>query len=169
MTSFEQWTPVLPQRRRQAARAQLEEVVRQSARPGRKRGRRANWLMSGAIVFCVTVVACTAAVVAFERVTNKTQARCYSVDQPSRRYIGIGMANSTPTPGQVRNARAVCASLFRGGFLTAGVEGIDPHPAGGQHPVPPLVVCVLPDGAAAVFPGGPRTCARLSLPSATKS
>jgi hypothetical protein len=162
------WAPALPEPRRSAARAQLEEVVRQSV-TARRFSRKSKWIISGSALLCVTVVACTVAVAATLNVPNKTQARCYTVDKVAGFHVGIGMASRSAKPGQVRNARSVCAALYRAGNLKAGVAGINPKPGSGNHRVPPLAACVLPDGTAGVFPGGPGTCARLGLPRARTS
>ncbi len=170
MTYFgSQSAPVLPERRRRAARAQLEEVVRNSAPGPRRFSRKAKWIIFGSALLCVTAVACTVAVVSVENVPNKTQARCYTVDKVAGFHIGIGMASTSATPGEVRNARSVCAALYRDGNLRVGVARIDPKPGSGKHRVPPLAVCVLPAGTAAVFPGHPQICARLGLPRARAS
>jgi hypothetical protein len=159
--------PVLPARRRKAARQQLEQVVTQSAR-SRARRRPAVVAVAAAIVVLGTGAA-TAGVVAYDAVANRAQARCFTVDDiTSHNYTLIAEANKPLTDAVVRNARSTCEALFRIGVLRKG------HPPGrlarrpGHHRVPHLVVCVWPDQTAAVFPGGPGTCAKLGLPAAAR-
>ena len=54
------------------------------------------------------------------------------------------------------------------GVLQPGHTDTDPahQRPPGTFRTPPLVGCLLPDGHAAVFPGGLEVCARLHLPEA---
>jgi len=158
--------PVLPAGRRVAARQQLEQLVARSAR-SRRRG--SPGLIAAGVTAVVLGTGAAAAVAAYQPVTNKTQARCYTVaDAASSRYTTIAPAGRPGSRAQVQDALSVCAALFRQGFLTVGGPGISRLTSGkGNHPVPRLVACTMSDGTASVFPGGPSTCARLSLPAAS--
>jgi hypothetical protein len=126
----------------------------------------------------VLLLAACASVVAGDRaiapVTNTARARCYTSVSPSP-ASGYGQLGSTVSltkpdgnPAQVTDAVNVCSVLWRQGLLTLGKAGLGPR-IGRGHPVPPLVVCVMPNGVAAVFPGSHRTCTHLGLPRARPS
>ena len=110
----------------------------------------------------------------FEPVTDKSEARCYTVASLSagpESFTTIAQASrvGSSRPAQVVNAVSVCAALWRQGILHPGPQGVRGRAtpgAEGNGQVPPLVACVLPGGTGAVFPGTPRTCAALGLPNA---
>jgi hypothetical protein len=162
----------LPENRAAAMRRQLvAEVVGQP----RRRRRRLLFAAGGVLVVAGATAAGYAFVPHSQPVTDKGSARCYTVASLSagpQSFTSIGVATEVNSgrPGQVTDALGTCASLWSQGFLRAGPQGAGvptarPSP-GADNPVPPLVVCVLPDGTAAVFPGDKSTCAALSLPSA---
>lgn len=158
--------PALPARRRRAARLQLEEVVRRSARTPR---RRPPLVVAAAIaIVLISTGAAAFAVATSAPVTNKHQARCFTVADTSGHYTTVAVAGTPGTQGQVKNAHALCAALYREGYLKKGATRINTHPRRGTHPVPHLVVCTWRDGSAAVFPGGNGTCGRLDLPAAAR-
>lgn len=159
--------PVLPARRREAARLQLEQVVVRSAQ-ARHRSKPVV-IAAGATAIVLTTGAAAFAVAEFQPVTNKAQARCYTVaDVAGGRYTTVAQADRPGSDAQVRDALAVCAALFRQGFLTVGGPGMNQGASGlPNHPVPRLTECTMGDGTAAVFPGGPATCARLDLPKSS--
>jgi hypothetical protein len=101
-------------------------------------------------------------------VTDRSQARCYTVATytSGKSFPGssIGEASSGSERGRVEDALEVCAAMWRAGILQPGAPRAIVHPGKPQYPVPALVGCVLPGGAAAVFPGPPDTCQRLGLP-----
>lgn len=105
----------------------------------------------------------------YESVTDKTQARCYTVASlATTKYMAIAEASTSITRAEVRSALEVCAALYRQGILRPGRRvNYSVHTAT-RFPVPPLVACTLPGGIAAVFPGGRSTCAGLDLPAATR-
>ncbi|HEY7145210.1 MAG TPA: hypothetical protein VH637_13275 [Streptosporangiaceae bacterium] len=160
--------PALPAGKRAAARQQLEQIVSRSAR----RRRWLRWRRPGLIgaASAVIVLGSTAAVMFAQDqpVTNKSGARCYTVASTT----GPGHYTTAVAAGpagrvSLEHAWQVCRALWRQGFLSTGASGITSPPAGpGNYPVPALVVCTMPDGTAAVFPGGPGTCAKLGLPRA---
>jgi len=86
----------------------------------------------------------------------------------------VAAAGAPGSNAQVTNALAVCSVVWADGFLRWGSSEVGGTrlPSGAldpDHPVPPLVVCVLPSGIAAVFPGEKNTCATLGLPAAEGS
>jgi hypothetical protein len=159
--------PVLPARRRKAARQQLEQVVAQSARSRARRQPLA--IVAATAIVVLSTGAAAAGVVAYHAVTDQAQARCFTVDDiTSHDYTQITEASKPLTKAAVDNARGTCEELFRIGVLRKG------YPPGrlvrrpGHHRVPKLVVCVWTDQTAAVFPGGRGTCAKLGLPAAAR-
>jgi hypothetical protein len=172
MTSFP--TPpvrTLPERRAAAMRRQLTAEV------ARKPGRRRRLFAAGGVLVAAGATAAGYAFVPHSQpVTDKDMARCYAVASLSagpRSFTSIAVATpaNSGRPGQVTDARGMCASLWSQGFIHAGPQGAGgpsaPPSPGANLPVPSLVTCVLADGTAAVFPGGKSTCATLGLPSAS--
>ena len=174
MTSYDQ-PPAreLPADRRAAIHRELAAVV--AAPPSR---RRRPLLIAGAavVVAAGTSAGAYAYVARSQPVTDKGEARCYTVAGLSggpQSYTSLAQATpvNSGKPGQVTDALGDCASLWQQGFLRAGPRGAAmptavPSP-GADKPVPPLVACVMPDGTAAVFPGTRATCATLGLPNAS--
>jgi hypothetical protein len=171
-----QFTPpparTLPEDRRAAMRHQLTAVV-----AGSHHRRRPLAIAASAVVVAAATSAGAYAYVQHSQpVTDKSEARCYTVASLSagpESYATIAQATmaGSPRPAQVANAVSICAALWRQGFLHSGPQGArgraTPGPAGSGQ-VPPLVACVLPDGTAAVFPGTAPTCATLGLPNAAR-
>ena len=168
MTYFDpERPPQFPAYRRTAARRQLEQIVENSAAPSRRI--RPVVIAAGAGAIVLTTGAAAFAVAEYQPVTDQTQARCYMVADPaSSAYTTVAEAARPGSPAQVRNALAVCAALYRQGFLRVGARHIDDHPGDAQRRVPALAVCAMTNGTAAVFPGGRGTCERLGLSAATK-
>ena len=162
----------LPEHRRSAIRRQLETVV------AARRHRRGPLLIAAsvAVVAAGTSAGAYAYVARTQSLTNKGWARCYAVASLSagpQSFTSIAVATLALSgrPGQMTDARDMCASLWNQGFIHAGPQGAGapsaaPSP-GANYPVPPLVTCVLADGTAAVFPGSESTCTTLGLPSAS--
>jgi len=159
----------LPESRRTAMRRQLEAHV-----TGKHRRRPALIAASAAVVAAGTSAAAYAYVQHSQPVTNKIEARCYTVASLSAGPESFTtVAEATPAgslrPGQVGNALSVCAALWRQGILHPGPQGArGPAAASGASSVPPLAACVLPDGTAAVIPGTRSICASLDLPNTQK-
>lgn len=107
-------------------------------------------------------------------VTNLNEAICYPVDHRSPNVDTATIAAAAP-PGieaKVTHALQQCSLVWSEGFFVTGspkTHHVPPGPLTNNHSVPPLVVCVLPSGAAGVFPGNPATCAQLGLPNAEAS
>jgi hypothetical protein len=159
--------PVLPARRRRAARLQLEQFVAQSAEPSRR--------MKPAIIAAATAAvvlstgAAAAGVVADHTITNKTHARCFTVDSAtSPDFTMIAQASRPLTKAVINDALTTCRALFAAGELKSGSPVRRPPTERGLHRAPQLVVCVWPGGTAAIFPGHPGTCAKLGLPAAAR-
>lgn len=158
--------PELPARRRAAARHQLVAVAGSSRRT-RGKGKKTA-MTAGAAALVLATGAAAFAVAEFQPVTDRSQARCYSVADASSEFVAIGEASRPASTADVQNAVRVCASLFRQGLLQAGVAGVVTSAnTAVRHPVPALVACTMSSGIAAVFPGGHRTCAQLGLSSAS--
>src|SRR5215467_12597158 len=158
--------PVLPARRRKAARLQLEELVRRTAKTPRRRHP-----VAVAAVIAIALLSSGAAafaVVAHQPVTNTHLARCFTSASVSGFATVISAPGGPGSVGHVAKAHNQCADLYRDGYLKKGVRREIARPAGGDHPVPHLVVCTWNDGSAAVFPGQKGTCARLDLPAAAR-
>ena len=157
--------PVLPARRRRAARLQLEQVVAQSA----KSGRRMNPAIIAAALAVVVLSTGAAGVVAYGAITNRTQARCFTVDSvTSPDYTTIAQASNHMTTAVVNDAIGTCRALFRTGVLKRGRAVGRPPRKHGHYRPPPLVACVWPGGTAAIFPGHRGTCAKLGLSAAAR-
>lgn len=158
--------PVLPARRRKAARLQLEELVRRSAQT---RKRRTPAVVAAAIaVVLISSGAAAFAVAAYKPVTNTHIARCFTSASTTGYATMIAVPGKPGTVGHVTNAHNQCASLYSHGYLRRGARREIARPSKGPHPVPHLVVCTWNDGSAAVFPGKKGTCARLDLPAAAR-
>ncbi|MGH9074347.1 MAG: hypothetical protein ACRDZQ_09555 [Acidimicrobiales bacterium] len=148
--------------RRQAARHQLEDVV------GGRAPRRPWWRSGVAVAIGVAAIMVGGAAswyVASRPVTDKSLAYCYTAPSLGAGRGAVASVRPGKTNSQVDNPISACAALWHEGFYVPGVDHLVhlDHPTP-THPVPPLVVCTLPGGAAGVFPGGPGTCARLGLP-----
>jgi hypothetical protein len=159
--------PALPARKRAAARRELERIVTRSRR--RHRWQR-PWFaaLTGGVVLLGSSAAVTYA--HFQAVTNKTDARCYTVAATTGpdHYTTIAAPGEPGSPGRVEHARSACADLWRQGFLSAGAPGIArPRNSSVRHRVPALVVCTMSNGTAAVFPGQAGTCAKLGMATAS--
>ena len=158
--------PMLPDRKRAATRQELELLVARSAR--RNRWRRPG-VIAAASAGIVLATSAAVTIAHFQAVTNTSQARCYSVASTSGdgHFTTIAAAGQPGSVARVDHALSVCGDLWRQGFLRTGASGISRPPAGSAaYPVPALVVCTMPDGIAAVFPGDALTCAKLGMPAA---
>ena len=158
--------PVLPDRRRKAARLQLEELVRRTAQPPRRR--RPVVVAAVIAIALLSTGAAAFAVAAHQPVTNTHLARCFTSASISGFATTLSVPGKPGSIGHVANAHDQCAALYRDGYLQKGVRREIAQPAKGERPVPHLVVCTWNDGTAAVFPGQKGTCARLDLPAAAR-
>lgn len=162
--------PVLPERRRGAARRQLEDLVKRSAKSRRRRVKPAV-ILAGAVGVALTTGAAAFAIAQYEPVTNFRQARCYSIADlsSSRDFMSVTAFGAPGTRTQVKNALSACRLVFRLGYLVAGVPGVNNRPSPGPHPAPKMRVCTMPDGTAVVIVKRQSTCAELRLPADTSS
>jgi hypothetical protein len=158
--------PALPDRRRKAARLQLEQIVAGSAK--RRRRAKPAAIMAGTAAIVLATGAAAIAAAVYQPVTDKTTARCFTVADTSGFATEIAVPGKPGTKGAVQNARDICAALYRQGLLTRGAQRVNPRHSKGNHPVPALQVCTWTDGTAAVFPGPRGTCAKLNLPAAAR-
>jgi hypothetical protein len=117
----------------------------------------------------VIAALCTGAagVAAYHAVTNRAEARCFTVGRLAgpRYFTTIAEPSKPKTQAEVDNAVQACLVLFRTGVLKEGRPVVH---AGWKHTshVPHLVPCVWYDGTAAVFPGHRGTCKKLDLEAA---
>jgi len=164
---------VMPESRRRALRGLMLDQVAASASPRRSRRRvvLAVAVAGGAVVAVLGGGVAYSALSGSGPVTDHGTARCYTV--PAYRAGGnhfpgttVAMADSAAGQGTVTDAVGICAALWRAGILQSGSAGPLRNPAKATYPVPTLVQCVLPDGAAAVFPGATGLCVRLGLQAA---
>lgn len=125
-------------------------------------------MAAGASVIVLTTAAAAFAIAQYQPVTNKAQARCYTVADIDAYYLTIAVAGRSGTRAEVGSALNDCAALYGQGFLRVGVAGVHPPTGPGTREVPGLVACTMRDHSAAVFPGGPGTCAQLDLPAAMR-
>jgi hypothetical protein len=155
-----------------------------AARPAGRRLRRGHRRMSRKVAMLAatatlavtgTAAAVTIAHLTSAPVTETDVARCYSTDSLAGgdNFAGLSTAAAGPigSSAQVTSALAACTTSWADGFLTLGstqVGGTRQPPGilSTNHPVPSLVVCVLPGGIAGVFPGDKTTCQTLGLPAA---
>ena len=158
--------PVLPARRRKAARLQLEELVSRTAEAPM---RRPPVVVAAAIaIVLLSTGAAAFAVAAHKPVTNKHLARCFTTASISGYATMLAVPAKPGSRGQLKNAHDQCADLYRDGYLRRGMRREIARPPDRGHFVPHLVVCTWSDGTAAVFPGPRGTCARLGLPAAAR-
>lgn len=129
-------------------------------RPGRIRrwGSRPLALVGVAVAACAAATA-AAIYTAWAPATLSNEVRCYAVASLEHGDSFPGTTTTqaeNATTGEISSGISAveqCASLWRQGFVVEGASS-----------VPNLVACVLPEGAAAVFPGEDDTCRRLGLP-----
>ncbi len=158
--------PVLPDRRKKAARLQLEQIVAKSVKPARRV--KPALIAAGTAAIVLSTGAAAIAVAVYQPVTDKAFARCFTVADTSGFSTFIGKPGKPGAKGAVSKARQACASLYRQGYLTRGAKRLNGSPTKGPHSVPVLVVCTWHDGTAAVFPGLKGMCAKLDLPAAAR-
>jgi hypothetical protein len=156
----------LPEGRRAVMRRQLTTMVAR-----RHRSRRPVFVVSGAVAVALGTSAGVYAYASHSApVTDRGEARCYteaSLTGGNDFTTVAQLVPGKPGPASIANAISVCSGLWRQGFLVPGAHGLALHPdTSVSHRIPQLTACVLPSGAAAVFPGPPSTCQALSLPSA---
>ena len=146
------------------------------SRPRRRTVRRKLAMVGIAVGLGLTGTAAAATIVHLTSapVTETDLARCYAVDSLAGgndfRGTSVAAAGSIGSHAQVTNALSACTLIWQDGLMAPGA-GAKMTPSerahlNPDHPVPHLVVCVLPSGVAAVFPGNKETCQTLGLPAA---
>jgi hypothetical protein len=173
--------PVLPARRRKAARRQLEQVVAESGNSDSAGSETASFVPSGsgrrikpaviaagAAAIVLSTGAAAIAVAVYQPVTDRSAARCFTSADVAGFGVQVAVPGTPGTEGAVRDARRKCADFFEQGFLRPGASRLNNSPGHWAHPVPHLVVCTWHDGTAAVFPGRNGTCRELELPAAAR-
>lgn len=167
-------TYALPRGRREADKALLTglaELQRPPHRVGRQLRVSYRILLVGGLVVGVLTgggVAAATGVLSPLNTTIHNVARCYSRFSTdfSSSFPGVDVAVAqtnrySATVDVPRLATDLCSAVWSYGFSSPGVA---PPRISRNNPVPALVVCVLPSGEAAVFPGTATTCTRLGLP-----
>ena len=166
----------VPEHRRSADKQLLAELVSSQSGAPKAPLRWVPHTVRGVIVaglVVCTIVGGGAAAAVLLRPQNPTvrnEARCYTKVSTdfSASFPGSTITILRPNGGGYADVPdaviAACASGWRQGGLGQPRPGPNSPPPTGQFPVPALVACVLPDGEAAVFPGGPKTCEQLGLP-----
>jgi hypothetical protein len=147
--------------------------------PRRRTVRRKVAIAGVAVGLALTGTAAAATIVHLTSapVTETDLARCYTVDSLAGgndfRGSSVTAAGPIGSNAQVTNALSACTLLWQDGLLTPGSANAGANMTPSQrahlnpdHPVPSLVVCVLPGGVAGVFPGNKETCQTLGLPPA---
>jgi hypothetical protein len=145
--------------------------------PGRpRRRRRRAAIIAGAVVGIGAIGVGTAAALGVFSAppTDRSAGYCYATTDLPDRSANFGFTIAYP-PGQTgttqddaaSQAMEICTDAWRQGRLsTTSPKVRPPQPQPWNHPVPPLIVCVLDSGQVAVLPGDAKTCARLDLPVA---
>ncbi len=146
----------------------LESVIR---RPPPWRSKFSLLALAGTLVVGTGVAT---AVVRRGEVTDTSVARCYSQairddgkDFPGGSVVMVDpfdpkRPENRPGPSGAAEAIGLCSAWWRDG-LDKRVPGQPFVLPTEPQPVPALVVCVLPNGQAAVYPGDSQTCAQLEL------
>ncbi len=99
--------------------------------------------------------------------TDKTIVHCLSsaIRGPNGTYPGSSATIADGAgPGRVDDAIALCSQMWQQGVLSGTVDPTAPTQTPGNITVPPLQVCVMRDGTAAVVPSeNPSVCQSLGL------
>ena len=147
------------------------------SRPRRRTVRRKVAIVGIAVGLALTGTAAAATIVHLTSapVTETDLARCYTVDSLAggNDFRGTSVAAAGPigSHAQVTNALSACTLSGKTGSWLPARKRANMTPSerahlNPDHPVPSLVVCVLPSGVAGVFPGNKKTCQSLGLPAA---
>ncbi|GAA1271627.1 hypothetical protein [Saccharothrix xinjiangensis] len=163
--------PMAPHRLDARGRHLVAEVAERTG-PDR---RAVRWAVPGAVVLCaLSGGVAVAAYVATQPAAVREQVRCYTEADPGgHRSDAVGVTLEGKPADVADEAVALCAELWGVGALTAGPASAQVAPGGhdpkagpplARRAIPPLAACVVSDGVAGVFPGGPGLCGRLGLP-----
>lgn len=160
--------PEMSAARTHAIRELLAQRIRDEPAIRRTRARR-RIVVWGSAGFVGAVVLTTGAAILLGSapVTDKTLVHCLS--STTRGANGTYPGSSATiadgdSPGRVDDARALCAQMWEQGVLSPAVDPIAPTQSPGT--VPPLQVCVMRDGSAAVVPSSiASVCQSLGMAS----
>lgn len=146
--------PEMSETRTQAIRELLAQRIRDepAIRRRRRRQKVALWGSVG-IVGAVALTTGAAVLLGSAPVTDTTIVHCLS--STTRGADGSYPGSSATIaegsgPGRVEDARALCAQMWEQGALSPSADPTAPTRTPGT--VPPLQVCVMRDGTAAVVP-----------------
>lgn len=160
--------PEMSETRTQAIRELLAGRIRDEPVIRRKRLRRriALWGSAG-IVGAVALTTGAAILFGSAPVTDKTIVHCLSSTTRSAdgTYPGSSATIADGNgPGRVNDALALCSQMWKQGALSPTVDPTAPTHSPGT--VPPLQVCVMRDGTAAVVPSdNASVCQSLGMAS----
>ncbi len=160
--------PEMSEVRTQAMRKLLAARIRSEPAIRQRRVRRRLAIFGGLGALTVGLAATGAAVLlGAGPVTDTTIVHCLSSTTrgPNGTYPGSSATIADGTgPGRVDDAIALCSQMWQQGILSGTLDPTAPTQTPGDTPVPPLQVCVMRDGTAAVVPSGNRSvCQSLGL------
>lgn len=146
--------PEMSDARTEAMRKILADRVRNEPGLRRRRVRRRIVVGSGVGVIAIgTLITGAAILFGSAPVTDKTIVHCLSstTANPDGTYPGSSATIADGDgPGRVDDARNLCIQMWEQGVLSPSVDPTAPTQTPGT--VPPLQVCVMRDGTAAVVP-----------------
>ncbi|WP_401000685.1 hypothetical protein [Agromyces sp. GXQ0307] len=160
--------PEMDPRRDAAIRAMLLREIRDQ--PERREARkRRNWWIAGGVALVVAGSGAAAGAIVLEaqRASNAQYVFCLKSDVrgPDGGFPGAvgGTLASDDGQGRVEDSIALCTQMWLDGFHEPGYDPLAESNPPGQVPEH-FVVCVMPDGAAAVVPANESTiCNRLGM------
>lgn len=162
-----------------ARKAAMRELVEYAVATEKHRSPRLRMPVAAGLGAAVALAGGTAAafVLTQRPVTETSLVHCFSRAEMTAtgEFPGTSLAVAVPAdrggsdgPAPIEDALAACMQAWDDGLLDPAAPVGAPLPDPGTRrdaPVPEqLTVCVTPDGAAAVIPGGPAACAALELP-----
>lgn len=158
----------LPPARVTARRDRVERYVAGAPQPGPPGLPRKRLIVAAAAGVVLLSGAATYVSVRPATVPVQDQTRCYtkaSLKGGDRNFFGTTVGQARGVAGERSSVTAVdaCAVLWRQGVIRLNTKGVRDPDQASDHPVPPLVACVLDDGIAAVLPGTDETCRELGI------
>lgn len=140
-------------------------------RPKRRVSRKALWVAG----LASTVVASTGTAWAYQQFSEAAvtdEVRCYAMPDlgDGITYPGLTTTSQEMMSGQSMTAAEAinaCTVSWTAGVLVEGDPQMHEPYEHTTDKVPQLSACIVEDGVAGVFPGGPGTCASLGLPQLT--
>lgn len=162
-----------------ARKAAMRELVEYAVATEKARAPRLRTPVAAGLGVAVALAGgtATAYVLTQRPVTETSLVHCLSRAEmtPAGKFPGTSVAVSVPSdrataggPAPIEDAVAACTQAWQDGLLDPdapiGAPLPDPDPRRATAVPEQLTVCVTPDGAAAVVPGGPAACAALELP-----